>query len=77
MILDENGAFSKWFQSAKSLTPEDRSKNLAENKYIAAAYKDCATATAAEEAGHHYLCYTLVDGKLYEIGKLIFYLALF
>lgn len=75
IFLDESGPFAKWYKEAKALGVNDRSKSLATNQDLAVAHEDCATSgetrADVEKVEYHFICYTNVDGTLYELGTFL------
>ena len=71
-FLDENGPFATWYKQAKSLDVNSRSKSLSQNQGLATAHEACATSgeteANVEKVDYHFICYTNVDGTLYELG---------
>ncbi|KAH7710164.1 ubiquitin carboxyl-terminal hydrolase [Aphelenchoides avenae] len=71
--IDTKGTFARWFAQAKELGVEERSKSLETCAALAASHDNCATSGETEadpdNVLHHFICYTNVGGRLYEIDS--------
>ncbi|MFH4981307.1 hypothetical protein AB6A40_008016 [Gnathostoma spinigerum] len=69
-----DGSLKKWMDKAVELDVNDRSDSLANDSELANAHEDCARsgdteAEPAEDVEHHFICYVIVNGTLYEIDS--------
>uniref|UniRef100_A0A158PJN4 Ubiquitin carboxyl-terminal hydrolase n=1 Tax=Angiostrongylus costaricensis TaxID=334426 RepID=A0A158PJN4_ANGCS len=69
-----DGSFTTWLKEAKSLSSEERSDLLLKSTQLAGAHDEVARMGETEEPSvveHHFICYIVKNGHLYEIGWFI------
>ena len=74
VFFSGEGPFKHWLDGALKLGVEERSVYLAGFEELAKAHESCArdgeTDVSLEmTVEHHFICYTNVGGKLYQIGE--------